>query len=100
MCVKGNEKEDWDALKLQQATYNFKKTDLIHVWLRHKTRWRCEVLPFPGLDAQPLIITILVGSETDAGNFRERLQSTKDDGLLTGGWQDKYGRLRIFLPPF
>ena len=85
----------------------------ICIWLRHKTDWRlkilestahtmllsCEitaqVLPAPGLDAQPLIITILVGSETDAGNGRERLQSTSDDGNLTRGWQDKYGMLRI-----
>lgn len=81
--------------------------------MRHKTDWRlkllastahtmlvsCEttarVLPVPGLDAQPLIITVLIGSETDAGNGRERLQSTNYDGHLPRGWQDKYGMLRI-----
>lgn len=48
----------------------------------------CEaaVLPISGLNAQPLMITILVGSETDAGDWREGLQSTDDDRLLTGGW--------------
>lgn len=54
-----------------------------------------RVLPVPGLDAQPLIITVLIGSETDAGNGRERLQSTNYDGHLPRGWQDKYGMLRI-----
>lgn len=42
------------------------------------------VLPLTRLDAQPLIISILVGSETDAGEARERLQTTDNDGPLAG----------------
>lgn len=42
-------------------------------------------LPVPGLDAQPLIITILVGPEADARKPRERFQPTNNDVPLTGG---------------
>lgn len=38
------------------------------------------------------MIPILVGSEADAGNGREGLESTSDDGDLTGGWKEECSR--------
>lgn len=47
-----------------------------------------SLLPVLGLDAQPVAVAAPAGPEADAGEGREGLQSTGDDGLLTGGWQD------------
>lgn len=38
------------------------------------------------------MVAVLVGSETDAGNSREGLQSTRDDFFLSRGCRDKHGR--------
>lgn len=51
----------------------------------HNGRQSEEHVPVPGLDAQPLIVTVLVGPEADARKPRERLQPIDDDGPLTGG---------------
>lgn len=55
--------------------------------------------PILGLDAQPVAVTAFAGPEADAGEGREGLQSTGDNGLLTGGWQDDTTQhLAIYCP--
>ena len=46
-------------------------------------------LPVLGLNTQPVAVTASAGPEADAGEGGEGLQSTGDDGLLTGVWQDR-----------
>jgi len=50
-------------------------------------------LPILGLDAQPVAVAASSGPEADAGEGRERLQSTGDDGLLSGRWWDRSTQL-------
>ena len=43
------------------------------------------VLPSLGLNADPVLVSAAGGSETDAGNRGEGLQTALDDGLLARG---------------
>ncbi len=56
-------------------------------------------LPILGLNAQPVAVAASAGSEADAGEGGEGLQSTGDDGLLTGGWQDDSTQHLAFYCP-
>lgn len=55
--------------------------------LSAKTQILITFSPVLGLNAQPVTVTALGGPEADAGEGGEGLQSSSDDGLLTGGWQ-------------
>lgn len=54
-----------------------------------------EHLPIPGLNAQPFIISTLVGPEVDARKPRERFQSSNNDGPLTGGYKHEQDKVRM-----
>lgn len=55
--------------------------------LSHTAASSC-LLPILGLNAQPVSVTASAWPEADAGEGGEGLQTTGDDGLLTGGCQD------------
>lgn len=81
-------------------------------WTRSEMSWRLlksdkklsthtasSFLPILGLDAQPVSVAASAWPEADAGERGEGLQTTGDDGLLTGGWQDNTTQYLAFSIP-
>ena len=76
----------WRTLKCEQS-------------LQLKVFYNITFLPILGLNAQPVAVAASAWPEADAGEGREGLQSTGDDGLLPVGCQDHSTQLLASYHP-